>query len=472
MSINGNTVNYRPKFIKICKNNESSEIFSIVNLRNGKKIDRRDFIKLSGTLLSALGISGVLKGCGGGGGGGDGGNSEPSKEKTKICVRQYYSSHLAAVNKVDFSKDGAYLASCGNDGRVKIWNTETKSISLTYSGHASDVRSIAFSPDGELIVSGSDEWVAGIGWCPTVHIWNSTNGKLISKYTSSNPGTYIRSIAFNSAGTRFAVSIDTLVLIFPISTSTKLSPVYTYKGHGSIVSDCVFSPSVDTIACSGFGTIHILDYVQDTLLTEIKTSYDSCLVYSPDGNTLFSAGNFGLNVQAWDANSGALLREYHEKVPILTNATTLTTYASTVGITISPDGATILCAYYNSIYKIDSSVFSVSGEYTGHSDFVTSMKVSPNNLYVASACNDHNIQLWQLNSENLLDTLKDTSIKDEILVDCDSGSGERTDCLCDIVCSCQSVCACDTVCDCYGRGGCYCQDVGNCICDCVSIATL
>src|SRR4029077_20861416 len=60
-----------------------------------------------------------------------------------------------------------YLAYCGGDATVRVWDLETGLARVTFRGHTAPVESVQFSPDGQRLVSSSP--VEG-----TVKVWDLT----------------------------------------------------------------------------------------------------------------------------------------------------------------------------------------------------------------------------------------------------------------------------------------------------------
>ena len=65
------------------------------------------------------------------------------------------SEHRDVVRCVQFSLDGALLASCSDDNTIRLWSVPGGAMVRQLNGHTNGVFAVAFSPDGHTLLTGS-----------------------------------------------------------------------------------------------------------------------------------------------------------------------------------------------------------------------------------------------------------------------------------------------------------------------------
>ena len=63
--------------------------------------------------------------------------------------------HFFDMNAMCYGPDGRILATGGDDGKVKLWNTSSGFCFVTFSDHTSPVTAVTFAPSGKVVLSGS-----------------------------------------------------------------------------------------------------------------------------------------------------------------------------------------------------------------------------------------------------------------------------------------------------------------------------
>ena len=75
------------------------------------------------------------------------------KSETYILKQQ---GHYFDLNTVAYSPDGSYLATGGDDGKVKVWTTKNCLCFVTFSEHVAKITAVAFIPKkGNAILTAS-----------------------------------------------------------------------------------------------------------------------------------------------------------------------------------------------------------------------------------------------------------------------------------------------------------------------------
>ncbi len=59
------------------------------------------------------------------------------------------------MTQLAYSPSGQYIASGGEDGKIKVWNTFNNQYFVTFSEHNAAVTGIQFKSNGQVIISSS-----------------------------------------------------------------------------------------------------------------------------------------------------------------------------------------------------------------------------------------------------------------------------------------------------------------------------
>ena len=75
------------------------------------------------------------------------------------------------VISLTFSPDSKLIATGGDQGLIKIWDTENRKELQSFEAHRQWIRSLRFSPNGKILASSSDDG--------PIQLWNVKNGQLL-----------------------------------------------------------------------------------------------------------------------------------------------------------------------------------------------------------------------------------------------------------------------------------------------------
>jgi serine/threonine protein kinase len=241
---------------------------------------------------------------------------------------------------VSFSPGDRTLAMAIEDGTVKLWDLETKTVTATLAGHQAGAWTAAFSRDGSLLATASDDNSARI-WdlatnqavktLPTaaaaraalfdrgaqeiftgdrqghIRVWNVATGTEVRAW--QHPGAVYALALAPDGKTVASAGTDRVVRLWDTRTGQER---LSLRGHEGPVYGLAFRPDGKVLASAGWDrSIRLWDPgTGDPLRTLAGHGRDIWSVdFAPDGRSLASAGQDG-RVHVWDAESGRPLAAF------------------------------------------------------------------------------------------------------------------------------------------------------------------
>lgn len=86
-------------------------------------------------------------------------------------MSQVFDTGMGYLHTLAFSPDSKLIATGGNRGVIKIWDTENRKELHSWEAHREWIRSLRFSPNGKILASGSSD--------NTIKLWNVKDAQLL-----------------------------------------------------------------------------------------------------------------------------------------------------------------------------------------------------------------------------------------------------------------------------------------------------
>lgn len=142
--------------------------------------------------------------------------------------------HASEMNCVDYSPDGQYIVTGGEDAKVKVWNVSNGFCFVTFSEHTAAVKAIAFSANKKFVVSASLDG--------TVRAYDLIRYRNFRTFTSPRPVQFA-SLAIDHSGELVVAGGQDVFEIY--LWSMKLGRLLeVLSGHEGPVSALAFAPVV------------------------------------------------------------------------------------------------------------------------------------------------------------------------------------------------------------------------------------
>ncbi|MBB2914038.1 WD40 repeat protein [Streptosporangium becharense] len=213
---------------------------------------------------------------------------------------EWVSGHLGLINAVAFHPHGHLLASTGNDGTVRLWETTTgQPVGDPLTGHDGPVYGVAFHPEGHLLASSGKDG--------TVRLWETSTGQPVGDPLTGH-GQYVWTVTFSADGHLLAsAGDDGTVRLWEAATGRYAGEAVNASGdRPHNVYSMALHPDGRLLATTDYKDDHgsLLQWWDATTgepvgeAHEFNTKGIPGLAFHPDGHLLAIGG--GWEVQLWD----------------------------------------------------------------------------------------------------------------------------------------------------------------------------
>jgi WD40 repeat protein len=230
------------------------------------------------------------------------------------------SAHTSKINRIKqspFNED--FVATCSDDGSVKIWNATTTTnnwnLIRTYNDHSNPVNGLEWI-DQDTIASGSSN--------NEIRIWSRSTGTAIRTINTGSP---VYCLKLLSNGVHLASGIGNNIKIYNINDGSVIS---TLSGHSNLINDLALVNNENLLASSSedYNVFiwNLTTYTIKSTLTEHTNSVYGLKMISKE---ILASGSADTSIRIWNITNGNRIRiltnslEIYWSVDMLNDAVTV-----------------------------------------------------------------------------------------------------------------------------------------------------
>jgi WD40 repeat protein len=282
--------------------------------------------------------------------------------------------HAGPVVDLDFSRDGARLATTSRDGTVKLWDLGTwTAVTLEVDPFGAAAAS-AFSPDGTRVVTMP-------GWADGPRVWEVATGTLLAALPGR--GWANTAVAFIPDGSAFVSAAGDGT--FTIWDSVTYEPVLVHRAHRDTTNWLDVGPDGRIVTGGNDGVVKVWEIAEggvgEVLSLAGHGAFLNCVAFGPRGERVASVAEDG-TARVWDITAAGS-RE------LFTAAG-----AAPGGLAFGPDGERLIASRADGTAVIFDVVAASATVELPHGALVLVTDVSGDGATIATGGFDGVVRLW------------------------------------------------------------------------------
>ncbi|GAA5064437.1 WD40 repeat protein/transcriptional regulator with XRE-family HTH domain [Thermocatellispora tengchongensis] len=300
--------------------------------------------------------------------------------------------HTGAVYATAFAPGGGLMATAGDEGVVRLWDTADPHRPRPLAAvpaHEGGALTAAFDPGGRTLATAGVDQV--------IRLWDVTDPRRPAPLgvLRGHAGT-VRHVAFRADGRVLAsASYDRTARLWDVADPRAPRPLAVGRGSGDGLSAVAFSPDGRTLVTTAADRVTRVWDVADPRRPRAAATLGGhtapvlSAAFSPDGR-VFATGAFDNTIRLWDAGTRKTLAvlEGHAN--------------GVVALAFSPDGRTLASGGYDLTTRLWDLSVPAAGRVPltldGHGDIVYAVAFSPDGRTLASGSKDTTARLWDLSA--------------------------------------------------------------------------
>lgn len=300
----------------------------------------------------------------------------------RLDLLEVYSNFVSALA---FSPDGKWLTTGGGDRLIWLWATDAFAAGVpqrTLQGHPHMINALVFSPDGKTVASSGND--------RRIRLWDIQTGRILDELTGHTEST--EWVDFSSDGRWLAsAGHDQTVRLWELTTGTSVSQKkgsrsqYSLQGHTMRTRCCAFSPDGRWLAsCAIDRTVCVWDLTDMDHPCRVFNDHTMGVrrvAFSPNGHLLASS-SYDQTVRLWYWPQGQERSCWTLPSPALSLA-------------FHPNGEYIaLGTQMGEVQIWDIQTNQLLTKLHGHRNRIEAIAFSPDGRWLVSGSDDETINVW------------------------------------------------------------------------------